>query len=108
MDWGCPPEHTRWRFGLISAPCRRVRNPTDRRSRLWAGCARLGPPRSCFDDAPRMVAAVALGNEENNPFRMDDPGDRRLGLPVHSAAVESPIKPMDRRMKRPEAFWNEG
>ena len=39
---------------------------------------------------------------------MDDPGDRRLGLPIRSVAVESLIKPMDRRMKRTEPFRKEG
>ena len=78
---------------------------------MWAGsrvgCARLGPPRSGSDDDPRAVAADALGNVESNPYRMDDSGDRRLGLPIRSAAVESLIKPMARRMKETEPFGKE-
>jgi hypothetical protein len=41
---------------------------------------------------------------ENNPYRMDYPGDRRLDLSIRSAAVESLIKPMDRRRKGTEPF----
>ena len=73
-----------------------------------ARCARLGPPRSCSDDDPRKVSAVALGYVEDNQYRMDYPGDRRLGLPISSAVVESLIKPMNRRMKGTEQFWKEG
>ena len=75
---------------------------------LRAGCARLGPPRSGSDDDPRKVSADALGYVENNPYRMDYPGDRRLGLPISSAAVESLIKPMNRRRKGTEPFRKEG
>ena len=57
---------------------------------MRAGCARLGPPpRGCCDDDPRKVSADALGEVENNPCRMDHPGDRRLGLPIGRAAVDA-------------------
>jgi hypothetical protein len=76
---------------------------------LRAGCAQLGPPsRGCSDDDPRKVAADALGYVENNRERMDYPRYRRLGLPISSAAVESTIKQMNRRMKGTEKFWKEG
>jgi hypothetical protein len=76
---------------------------------LRAGCARLGPPpRGCSEDDPRKVAADALGYVENNRRRMDYPRYRRLGLPISSAAVESLIKQMNRRMKGTEKFWKEG
>ncbi len=75
---------------------------------LRAGCARLGRPRSCSDDDPRKVSAVALGYVEDNQYRMDYPGDRRLDLPISSAVVESLIKPTNRRMKGTEQFWKEG
>ena len=76
---------------------------------LRAGCAELGPPpRGCSDDDPRKVAADAAGYVENNRERMDYPRYRRLGLPISSAAVESTIKQMNRRMKGTEKFWKEG
>jgi hypothetical protein len=76
---------------------------------LRAGCAKLGPPpRECSDDDPRKVAADAAGYVENNRERMDYPRYRRLGLPISSAAVESTIKQMNRRMKGTEKFWKEG
>ena len=37
---------------------------------------------------------------------MDYPRYRRLGLPVSSAAVESSIKRINRRVKGTEKFWN--
>ncbi len=38
---------------------------------------------------------------------MDVPGDRRLGLPIRSAAVESLIQPMNRRRNGTELFGKE-
>jgi hypothetical protein len=76
---------------------------------LRAGCTKLGPPPpKCSDDDPRKVAADALGYVENNRHRMDYPRYRRMGLPISSAAVESLIKQMNRRMKGTEKFWKEG
>jgi hypothetical protein len=76
--------------------------------RLAGGLRPPGALRSCSDDEPWKVAADALGNVENNQYRMDDPGDRRLGLLIVSVTVESLIKPMNRRMKGTEPFWKEG
>ena len=39
---------------------------------------------------------------------MDYPRYRRLGLPISSAAVESVVKQMNRRIKGTEKFWKEG
>jgi hypothetical protein len=76
---------------------------------LRAGCARLGlSPRSYSDDDPRNVSADAPGKVESKPCQMDDPGDRRLGLVIRSAAVESLIKPRNRGRKGTEPFRKEG
>jgi hypothetical protein len=45
---------------------------------------------------------------ESKPYRRDYPGDRRLGLAIRSAAVESLIKPMNRGRKGTEPFRKEG
>jgi hypothetical protein len=66
------------------------------------------PPPGCPEDDPRRVAAEAVGYVENNRGRMDYPRYRRLGLPVSSAAVESTIKQINRRIKGTEKFWLEG
>ena len=67
---------------------------------LRAGGGKLGPPpRDGSEDDPRKVAADALGYVENNRERMDYPRYRRLGLPISSAAVESVVKQMNRRIK---------
>jgi hypothetical protein len=76
---------------------------------LRQGCDRLGaPPEGCSEEDPRKVAAEALGYVTNNRIRMDYPRYRRLGLPVSSAAVESVMKQVNRRMKGTEKFWLEG
>lgn len=76
---------------------------------LRAGCTKLGPPpRGCSDEDPRKLAADALGYVENNRHRMDYPHYRRMGLPISSAAVESVVKQMNRRMKGTEKFWKDG
>jgi hypothetical protein len=76
---------------------------------LRAGSAKLGPaPPGCAEDDPRKVVADALGYVENNRGRMDYPRYRQLGLPISSAAVESVIKQVNRRMKGTEKFWLEG
>jgi hypothetical protein len=76
---------------------------------LRAASRRLGaPPPKCPEDDPRRVVAEALGYAENNRGRMDYPRYRRLGLPVSSAAVESTIKQINRRIKGTEKFWLEG
>jgi hypothetical protein len=76
---------------------------------LRTTCERLGvPPPGCPEDDPRRVMAEALGYVENNRGRMDYPRYRRLGLPISSAAVESTIKQINRRIKGTEKFWLEG
>jgi hypothetical protein len=76
---------------------------------LRAAAQRLGvpPPKSPEDD-PRRVVAETLGYVENNRGRIDYPRYRRLGLPISSAAVESTIKQINRRIKGTEKFWLEG
>ena len=82
---------------------------TDLLAGLRAGCAKLGPaPPGCSENDPRQVAAEALRYVENNRSRMDYPRYRRLGLPISSAAVESMIKQVNRRLKGTEKFWLEG
>jgi hypothetical protein len=66
------------------------------------------PPPGGPEDDPRRVVAEAVGYVENNRGRMDYPRYRRLGLPVSSAAVESTIKQINRRIKGTEKFWLEG
>lgn len=74
-----------------------------------AACRKLGaPPPGASDDDPRRVAAEALTYVENNRTRMDYPRYRRLGLPISSAAVESTLKQINRRIKGTEKFWLEG
>jgi hypothetical protein len=76
---------------------------------LRAASRDLGvPPPRCAEDDPRRVVAEAAGYVENNRGRMDYPRYRRLGLPVSSAAVESTIKRINRRVKGTEKFWLEG
>jgi hypothetical protein len=79
------------------------------RAELRAACRQLGPaPPGASEDDPRRVVAEALGYVENNRARMDYPRYRRLGLPISSAAVESTIKQINRRIKGTEKFWLEG
>jgi hypothetical protein len=76
---------------------------------LRAGWQKLGaPPAGASEDDPRKVVADALSYVENNRPRMDYPRYRRLGLPISSAAVESTIKQINRRIKGTEKFWLEG
>jgi hypothetical protein len=61
---------------------------------------RLGkPPDKCGEDDPRKVVQDALGYVRNNAKRMDYPRYRQLGLPISSAAVESTIKRLNRRVR---------
>jgi hypothetical protein len=76
---------------------------------LRQGCGQLGvPPEGCSEEDPRKVAAEALGYVTNNRTRMDYPRYRQLVLPVNSAAVESVMKQVNKRMKGTEKFWLEG
>jgi hypothetical protein len=70
---------------------------------------RLGPaPESAKEDDPRRIIAETIGYVRNNRERMDYPRYRRLGLPISSAAVESTIKQINRRLKGSEKFWLSG
>jgi hypothetical protein len=76
---------------------------------LRAASAAVGKPAAGgADDDPRRVVQEALGYVENNKARMDYPRYRLLGLPISSAAVESTIKQLNRRVKGSEKFWLEG
>jgi hypothetical protein len=76
---------------------------------LRAASAALGrPPGGCGEDDPRKVVQEALGYVQNNRERMDYARYRMLGLPVSSAAVESTIKQLNRRVKGSEKFWLQG
>jgi hypothetical protein len=76
---------------------------------LRQGCDKLGaPPEGCSEEDPRKAAAEALGYVTNNRTRMAYPRYRQLGLPVSSAAVESVMKQVNKRMKGTEKFWLEG
>ena len=66
------------------------------------------PPEKARDDDPRKVVWDAVGYVENNRDKMDYPRYRKLGLPISSAAVESTIKRVNRRLKGTEKFWLEG
>ncbi|MFO0842902.1 MAG: hypothetical protein U0797_10980 [Gemmataceae bacterium] len=66
------------------------------------------PPEGCGEDDPRKVVWEAVGYVQNNSKRMDYPRYRMLGLPISSAAVESTIKQVNRRLKGTEKFWLEG
>jgi hypothetical protein len=76
---------------------------------LRQAAAELGaPPPGAADTDPRNIVKDALGYVQNNRARMDYPHYRRLGLPTSSAAVESTIKQINRRLKGSEKFWVHG
>jgi hypothetical protein len=76
---------------------------------LRRASAELGqPPEAAADSDPRRVLSETLGYVENNRERMNYPSYRRLGLPISSAAVESTIKQINRRVKGTEKFWLDG
>jgi hypothetical protein len=66
------------------------------------------PPEDAAEDDPRQLLADAVSYVANNRERMDYPRYRRLGLPIFSAAVESTIKQINRRIKGSEKFWLKG
>lgn len=73
---------------------------------LRQAAAELGaPPADAADSDPRQIIADTLRYVLNNRERMDYPRYRRLGLPITSAAVESTIKQVNRRVKGTEKFW---
>jgi hypothetical protein len=76
---------------------------------LREAAAELGaPPPDAADNDPRHIIENTLGYVLNNRERMDYPRYRRLGLPLTSAAVESTIKQVNRRVKGTEKFWRTG
>jgi hypothetical protein len=76
---------------------------------LRGASAQLGqPPADAAESDPRRVLSETLGYVENNRTRMNYPNYRRLGLPISSAAVESTIKQINRRVKGTEKFWLDG
>ena len=73
---------------------------------LRQAAKRLGPPpKGAKEDDPRAVVAEAVSYVTNNQDKMNYPEYRRLGLPISSAAVESVIKQLNRRVKGSEKFW---
>ena len=79
------------------------------RAGLREAARQLGsPPAEVGEDDPRRVVAEALTYVTNNRERLDYPRYRRLGLPVVSAAVESTIKQLNRRVKGSDTFWLTG
>lgn len=67
---------------------------------------RLGePPDSAAESDPRKVLQTTVRYVTNNLDKMDYPRYRKLGLPISSAPVESPIKQFNRRVKSTEKFW---
>jgi hypothetical protein len=76
---------------------------------LRKAASALGEPLpDASDNDPRRIVKETLGYVHNNRLRMDYPRYRRLGLPTSSAAVESTIKQLNRRVKSSEKFWLSG
>jgi hypothetical protein len=75
---------------------------------LEARAAELGlPPPECLESDPRKLVVEALRYLRNNVERMRYDAYRRIGLPIMTCAVESMIKPINRRVKGSEKFWSE-
>jgi len=68
----------------------------------------LPPGEEVPEGDPRKIAHAALTYFTNNRSRMDYPGYRREGLPVTGSPAESLVKPIKRRVKGAEKFWNDG
>jgi hypothetical protein len=98
--WALYEKWLRWAWGgQVKELIRELRQQSERLGEAPAGCA---------EDDARRVVAEALGYVRNNKERMDYPRYRMLGLPICSAAVESTIKQVNRRVKGSEKFWLEG
>lgn len=75
---------------------------------LRKAASEVGEPAPDATDAdPRRIVKTTVGYVQNNRERMNYPRYRRLGLPISSAAVESTIKQINRRVKGSEKFWLE-
>lgn len=73
---------------------------------VWS--SQLGPPpQDAPDSDPRQIVATSLGYLQNNAPRMNYPDDRRRGLPVTTAWMESLVKQINYRVKGTEMFWND-
>jgi hypothetical protein len=68
----------------------------------------LGPPDKHETGTPRAVVATALNYLTNHRERMRYAEYRKQGLPITTAAMESTIKQINRRIKGTEKFWDEG
>jgi len=68
----------------------------------------LGPPDKGETNTPRAVVATALHYLTNHRERMRYDEYRKQGLPITTAAIESTIKQINRRIKGTEKFWDEG
>jgi hypothetical protein len=68
----------------------------------------LGPPDKGETGTPRAVVATALNYLTNHRERMRYDEYRKQGLPITTAAIESTIKQINRRIKGTEKFWDEG
>ncbi len=69
----------------------------------------LGAPvENESETSPRRIVAEALRYLTNQQPRMSYAAYRRQGLPMTSAAIESTIKQMNRRVKGSEKFWDQG
>lgn len=68
----------------------------------------LGPPDQHETGTPRAVVATALHYLTNHRERMRYAEYRKHGLPITTAAIESTIKQINRRIKGTEKFWDEG
>ena len=98
--WALYQRWLRWAWaGRVKEPLRGLRAAGERLGR---------PPGKAKEDDPRKVVWDAVGYVENNRDKMDYPRYRKLGLPISSAAVESTIKRVNRRLKGTEKFWLAG
>jgi hypothetical protein len=64
------------------------------------------PPDDPSETDPRQIVAKTIHYLTNNRGRMNYPDDRKTGLPVTTAWMESLVKEINWRMKGTEMFWN--
>jgi hypothetical protein len=60
------------------------------------------------ENDPRKILQSTITYLTNNRGRMDYPRYRREGLPMTSSLAESLVKPVSKRVKGTEKFWNDG
>jgi hypothetical protein len=73
----------------------------------WLAPRGLDDKAKLDDNDRRKPIVDAARYLRNNRSRMDYPRDRRLGLPVTSALMESLVKEVNYRVKGTEMFWND-